>query len=176
MELIQHASVALAQDITVEDTARQLDAILVTKLSPAEGHGGKPHETSVAIEKLWRYADAVWLKDVLKFKIDRLGALRGQAHPLYQPVVDQYIEAVIWLHRGSVSHFHRAVNGAQAKRAVADDQSRRMGAYLDQAERVDEPEEIAKAFTGYFQTLDRFQKLDTERRSPISDYLDKFDH
>jgi uncharacterized protein YdeI (YjbR/CyaY-like superfamily) len=59
---------------------------------------------------------------------------------------------------------------------VAQEQSRRMAAYMDQAERVNAPEELTKAFTGYFQTLDRFQKLDTERRSPISDYLDKFDH
>jgi len=130
----------------------------------------------VAIGNLWRYVDAIWLKDVLKFKINRLEVLRGQAHPLYQPVVDKYIEAVIWLHRGSVSHFRRVVSGAEAARAAAEEQSRRMAACMDQAERVNTPEELTKVFTGYFQTLDQFEKFDTERRSPISDYLDKFDH
>ena len=38
------------------------------------------------------------------------------------------------------------------------------------------PEELSKVFTGYFQTLDQFQKMDSDRRSPISDYLDRFDH
>ena len=176
LELIQHTCVALAQNLTAEDTGRQLDAILVTKLSPAEGPGGKPHETDVAIGNLWRYADATWLGDVLRFKINRLGTLRGQAHPFYQPVVDQYIEAVAWLHHGSVSHFRRMVNRAEAARTAAQEQSRRMAAYMDQAERVNAPEDLTKVFTGYFQTLDQFQKFDTERRSPISDYLDKFDH
>jgi len=46
---------------------------------------------------------------------------------------------------------------------------------MDQAERIYAPEALSKVFTGYFQTLDQFQKLDNERSSPISDYLDKFD-
>jgi hypothetical protein len=176
LELIRHTWVSSAQDLTVEDTAGQLDAILVTKLSSAGGHEGTLGETDVAIEKLAQYADAPWLKDVLKLKIDRLGALRSRAHPLYQPVLDKYIEAVIWLHRGSAVRFRRAVNAANAARAAVEVRSRRVAAYLDQAESVNAPEELTKAFTGYFQTLDQFQKLDTERRSPISDYLDKFDH
>jgi len=40
-----------------------------------------------------------------------------------------------------------------------------MAAYMDQAERVNAPEDLTKVFTGYFQTLDQFQKFDTERRS-----------
>ena len=47
---------------------------------------------------------------------------------------------------------------------------------MDQAERVYAPEEFSTVFTGYFRTLDQFQKLEDERRNPISDYLDKFDH
>ena len=128
------------------------------------------------IGNLWHYTDAHWLKDVLKLKMDRLGTLRAQAHPLYQPVLDKYSEAVIWLTRGSTLHFRHAVKDAEAARAAADEQSRRVAAYMDQAESLNAPEELTKVFTGYFHTLDQFQKLDTERRSPISDYLDKFDH
>lgn len=174
--LIRHTAVTSAENLAVENTAGQLDAILVTKLSSSGAHEGTLDETDVTIEKLSQYADAPWLKDVLKLKIDQLGALRGRAHPLYQPVLDKYIEAVIWLHRGSATRFRRAVNGAETARAAAEERSRRVAAYMDQAESVNAPEELAKVFTGYFQTLDQFQKLDTDRRSPISDYLDKFDH
>jgi len=176
LELIQHSWVTPAQNLTAEETASQLDAILVTKLSLAGGAAGTTVETDVPIDKLWLYADSPWLKDVLKLKMDRLGTLRAQAHPLYQPVVDKYDEAVIWLTRGSALHFRHAVNDAGAARAAADEQSRRVAAYMDQAESLNAPEELTQVFTGYFHTLDQFQKLDTERRSPISDYLDKFDH
>jgi len=64
--------------------------------------------TDVTINKLRQYEDAAWFKDVAKLKIDRLGALRGQAHPLYQPVLDKYIDAVTWLYRGSESRFRRS--------------------------------------------------------------------
>jgi hypothetical protein len=176
LELIRHAWATVAQNLTVEETASQLDAILVTKLSPTGERRGMPDETEVAIGKLWQYTNAPWLKDVLQLKINQLGALRGQAHPLYQPVLDKYINAVAWLNHGSTIRFRRGVSGAEAARTAANKESRAMATYMDQAESINAPEDLAKVFTGYFQTLDQFQKLDTGRRSPISDYLDQFDH
>jgi len=113
---------------------------------------------------------------VLEKKMDRLAELRSQAHPLYQPVIDDYIEAVSWLRRQSTVRFRRAVRKADAARLVAEKQSRAIAAYMDQAERVYAPEEFSRMFAGYFRTLDQVQKLDDERHNPISDYLDKFDH
>lgn len=176
LEQARRTSVTLAQNLTVDETVRQLDSILPTTLGSATGRGGIPDERQVPIDKLWQYADAPWLKDVLRLKIDRLGALRSQAHPLYQSVLDKYIEAVSWLHRGSATRFRYRLNRANMARAVAEKQSTRIAAYMDQAERIYAPEELSKVFTGYFQTLDQFQKLEDDRRSPISDYLDKFDH
>ena len=173
LELVRHTSMSVAQDLSVEDTERDLDAILVTKLGPIGGRRGMPGETSVAIDDLWRYADAPWLKDLLKLKI---GALRGVTHPLYLPILDDYMEAMVWLQRGSVTRFHRGLSRAEATRAVVDKQAHGITAYLNEAERIYAPEQLSNTFRGYFQTFDQLQKLDSERRSPISDYLDKFDH
>jgi hypothetical protein len=175
LELVGRTSMSVAQDLSAEETERDLDAILVTRLGSTGGRRGMPGETDVAIDDLWRYAGVPWLQDLLKLKIDRIGALRGVAHPLYLPVLDEYMEALVRLQRGSVTRFHRALSRAQATRAVADKQSRGIAAYMDQAERIYAPEPLSNALGGYFQTLDQLEKLESQRHSPISDYLDKFD-
>jgi hypothetical protein len=175
LELVGRASMSVAQDLSAEETERDLDAILVTRLSPTDGRRGMPGETDIPIDDLWRYAGVPWLKDLLKLKIDRIGALRGVAHPLYLPVLDQYMEALVCLQRGSVTRFHRALSRAQATRTAADKRSHGITAYLDQAERVYAPEPLSNVFRGYFQTFDQLEKLESQRHSPISDYLDKFD-
>ena len=176
LELVRRSSASPAQNLSADETSRQLDAILHTRFRPAGGRKGMPDETDVTIGDLWRYAEVPALKDALKFKIDRLGALRSQAHPLYQPSLDKYLEAVTWLYRGYTIRFLRGLNRAELARAAAEKQSRGIAAYMDQAERIYTPEEHSQVFTGYFQTLDQLQKLDAQRRSPISDYLDQFDH
>ncbi|MGD0060138.1 MAG: hypothetical protein ABSD58_12050 [Verrucomicrobiia bacterium] len=176
LELVRQTSMSVAQDLSVEDTERELDAVLMTKLGSVGGRRGMPGDTTVAIDDLWRYADAPWLKNLLSLKIDRIGALRGVAHPLYLPVLDDYMEALVWLQRGNVTRFHRRLSRAEATRAVAVKQAQGITAYLDEAERIYAPEPLSTTFRGYFETLDQLQKLDSKRRSPISDYLDKFDH
>ena len=176
IEQARRTAATVAQNLSTEDTVRQLSAILVTKLGPTRGHRGKPEETEASLDKLWQYTDEMWLKDVLKFKIDRLGTLRSQAHPLYQPVLDEYIDAVTWLLRGSIVRFRRNLRNAGVLQAAAEERSRAITTYLDEAERVHEPDELSKVFDGYFQTMAQDQKLEDKRRSPMSDYLDKFDH
>jgi len=175
LEQVQHTSGGVAQNLSAEETARQLDTILLTRLSLTGDHGETPVVADVIIDKLPQYEDASWFKDVTKFKIDRLSAVRGQAHPLYQEVLDKYIDAVTWLYQRNQIRFRRSLKHAEAARVAAQKQSRGIAAYMDQAERIYAPEELSKVFTGYFQTLDQFQKMDSERRSPITDYLDKFD-
>ncbi len=168
-------SAVVAENLTAQETAQRLDDILLTRLDPTRGRRGMPGEKEMTVDQLWRYADESWLKHVLELKIDRLGALRSQAHPLYQAVIDDYIDAVGWLARQSTVRFRRGVRKAEAARLAAEKQSRAIAAYLDQAERVYAPGEFSRSFAGYFRTLDQFQKLEDERRNPISDYLDKFD-
>jgi hypothetical protein len=176
LEQTRRTSVTVAQDRSAEETARQLGAILVTKLGPIKARKGIPEQTETTLDNLWLYTEEPWLSDVLKLKIDQLGALRSQAHPFYQPVLDEYINAVKWLLHGSIVHFRRTVRHAAVMQTAVEKQSRAVAAYLDQAERVYAPEELSQVFKGYFQTFDQVQKLQDERSSPISDYLDKFDH
>jgi hypothetical protein len=175
-EQARRTSVTVAQDLSATETARRLDAILVTKLGPIKGQKGMPDQTGTSIDKLWQYSEEPWLGDLLKLKIDRMGTLRGQAHPAYQPVLDAYMEAMKWLLQGSTVRFRREIKHAMVMKAAADKRSQAIAAYMDQAERVYAPEELSQVFSGYFQTFDQVQKLEGERRSPISDYLDKFDH
>jgi hypothetical protein len=176
LEVVGRASMSVAQDLSAEDTERDLAAILATRLSSTGGRRGVPGDIEIAVGDLWRYEGVPWLQDVLKLKIDRVGALRGVAHPLYLPVLDQYMEALAWLQQGRVARFRRALSRAQAMRAGADRKSHGITAYLDQAERIYAPEALTNAFRGYFRTLDQLEKLESKRHSPISDYLDKFDH
>ncbi len=176
LEQARRTSVTVAQDRSAAETARELNAILVAKLGPTKGRKGIPDGTETTIDKLWQYTDEPWLADVLKLKIGQLGALRSQAHPFYQPVLDEYIDAVKWLLQGNTVRFRRTVKHAAVMQAAVEKQSRAVAAYLDQAERAYAPEELSQVFNGYFQTFDQVQKLEGERRSPISDYLDKFDH
>lgn len=176
LEQVRRTSVTVAQDLSAEETARELAAILIVKLEPTDGPKGARGETETTIGKLWMYAEEPWLGDVLKDKIDHLGALRSQGHPAYHPVLDEYIDAVNWLLQGNTVRFRRAVRHAAVMQATVEKQSRAIAAYMDQAERAYAPEELSGVFNGYFQTFDQAQKLEGERRSPISDYLDKFDH
>ncbi len=175
-EQARRTSVSLAQDLPAEETVRQLDAILVTKLERTDGSKAMPRKVETRIDDLWKYTDEPGLRDILKSKIDQLGALRGQGHPAYRPVVDEYIEAVTWLLQGNTVRFRRAVRQAAAMKTAAERQSLAIAAYMDQAEHAYAPEELSETFKGYFRTLDQAEKLEEERRSPISDYLDKFDH
>ena len=176
LQQVSRASVGLAENLTAEETSQQLDHILLTRLDPANEGRGLASETTPAVGQLWRYTDEPWLKEVVKSKIDRLGALRGQAHPCFRPVIDRYLEAMNWLAQRNTVRFRRSVAKASVERVAAEKWSKAANAYLDQAERTYAPEELSKIFAGYFQTLDRFQDLDQQRHSPISDYLDKFDH
>ena len=86
------------------------------------------------------------------------------------------MEALAWLQRGSVIRFRRALSRAQAARAGANKKSQAIAAYLNQAERIYAPDGLSNGLRGYFQTLDQLEKLQSERHSPISDYLDRFEH
>jgi hypothetical protein len=175
LQQASRAALVVAGELTATETAQRLDDILLTRLDPLTGRTGPPGEREMVIEQLWHDWDKPWLRDVLTSKLNRLGELRSQAHPLYRSVIDAYSEAIGWLQQQSTVRFRRAIAKAGAKRLAADKQSRAIAAYLDQAERVYAPEGFSRVFAGYFRTLDQFQKLETERQNPIRDYLDKFE-
>ena len=175
LQQVSLASVGVAENLTASETAKQLDDILATKLDVVNGRRGQSGESRTDFDQLWHYNDEPWLKNVLRLKSDRLGALRGQAHPFYEPAIDQYLEAINWLILRNTVRFRRTVMKAESAREEADRQTRATDAYLDEQERIHAPEEPSRMLTGYLSTLDHFQDLDQQRRNPIGDYLDKFD-
>jgi hypothetical protein len=172
----QCTATVVAQNLSLEETAHRLDAILPTALVQSGGNGETEVTTQVSLEKLWRYYEKPWLKEVLKGKFNNLETLRSQAHPLYRSVIDGYAEAMILLMNEKLSQYRRAIAIANRSRAAADQKTKRITEYLDQEERIYSPEEFTGLFTGYFQTLDQIHTLEKNRHNPISDYLDQFDH
>ena len=134
LEQASRISFVLAENLTAEETARRLDRILLTKLDFTHGQDGVPEEMDTTVDQLWRYTDNSWLEGVLKMKINRLGALRSQAHPFYQPVIDDYREALSWLTEKNTVRFRRGIRKAEAKHFVAEKQSREITAYMNQVE------------------------------------------
>jgi len=175
LQQFSRVSEIIAQNFSAQETARQLDDILLTKLNAGDGTHGTGQDVQIGFDQLWHYTQSGWLREVLKTKNNRLGTLRGEAHPFYQPAIGQYLEAVTWLLRRNTIRFRRTVAKAAAARDAAQRQMQETTAYLDEAERVYAPEDLSQMLTGYLTTLDRFQNLDQQRRNPISDYLDKFD-
>jgi hypothetical protein len=47
---------------------------------------------------------------------------------------------------------------------------------LDRAERTYAREDFGATLRDQLRTLDQFEQIDQQRRAPIGDYLDQFDH
>jgi hypothetical protein len=176
LRLAQCTAVSVAQNSSLAETARRLEAILPTALVQKEGKEDIGVGMRVSLDKLWRYYEKPWLRDVLKEKLNSLELLRSEAHPFYRSVIERYLEAVVLLMNEKLNRFRRAVAVADRNRAAVDEKVKQITAYLNQEERIYSPEESTNLFTGYFQTLDQIQALEKNRHNPISDYLDRFDH
>lgn len=177
VQLARRAAVVAAQSLSAEETTVQLDEILSTTLTRVSAKKGVTRATDVPVDKLWLHHEQPWAKDALTAKLVRLNALQSQAHPRYRAVIGEYIRAIQWLADQKINRFRRSLRKAEQSRAAADEQSHKISAYLDQAERRhDAAEGLATQFSGYFRTLDQFQAIQQQRRNPISDHLDRFDH
>lgn len=174
LQRAQRTTMHAAQNLSAMETSRRLDELLHVKLTVPAGKKSHESEVDQSLSQLWRYDQERWLNDVLRNELVALQALRAQAHPRYQDVIGQYSEAIGWLLDKKINRFRRAVKRAYNARAGIDRDSRETTAYLDRAEQIFVPEDPAKLFQGYFQTLDESQNLEQRRRNPISDYLDKF--
>jgi hypothetical protein len=176
LQRAQRTAMRVAENLSATETSHRLGEILRVKLTVSVGKKGHESVVDQPLSQLWTYYQERWLNDVLRNKLVALQALRAQAHPRYQDVIGEYSDAIGWLLDKKLNRFRRAVKRADGARAGIDRESRETTAYLDRAERIYTPQDPAKLFDGYFQTLDEFQNLQQQRRSPISDYLDQFDH
>jgi hypothetical protein len=152
----------VAENYTMAETARQLDALLTVET-----------ETRPAFAQLWRDYQQPWLNPLLRDKLVRFDALNTYAHPLYRPVLMKYADAVRELLDVKLGRFRRAVAEATRLRRAVDQQARQIQETLDQAEQTYGCT-ATNEFAGFFRTLEQLEKFEQQRRNPISDYLDQF--
>ncbi len=170
--LADRATAILAEDRTAAETARQLTAILPSKLQIRLPDAIA--EAPVAFVDLGRYTRKEWLVPLVRDKLAQLAALRGTAHPLYRDAIDHYIAALECLSTDQVRRFQHETTRARRAHTTADDQARKISEYVDQIERVHTPPDRAAVWR-QLKLLDAMQELNVIRRDPISDYLNKFD-
>jgi hypothetical protein len=175
VEQVSRSTAFVAQDLSPEETVRRLDAVLPTSLMAVAGNQAEGAPWTVSLDDLWRYYEQPWMPQLLEGKLNRLQALRSEAHPLYQPVVEDYIEAVELLLGEKLNRFKRATAAADRARAAADQRANEVAAYLDRQERIQAPGDATNSFAAYFHTLDQLQSIEDNRHNPIGDYLDRFD-
>jgi hypothetical protein len=175
LRLTTRAGSDVAQNLTTAETLRQLDEVLRTRVTQSGVAGSGETTGHIGLPGLPAFAGQDWLDGVLGAKLNSLRALRAAALPADRPLLDAYAGAIQLLREGKRVAFTKAVAAADAARGQREDEARAVRDYLDQAERVHAPEDLAGLFDGYFETLQQFEELDKQRRSPISDYLDRFD-
>lgn len=170
--LAERAAVMQAEDRTAAETSRQIAEILPSKLQMRLPDAVA--EAPVAFANLGRYTDKDWLMPLVRDKLARLASLRGMAHPSYSEAIDRYIAALECLTPRQVSRFPNETKRAQRAHAAADEQTRKLSAYVDQVERTHTPPDRA-AVRQQLKVFQVIQETNILRRDPISDYVDKFD-
>jgi hypothetical protein len=176
LQLARRASVRVAETMTGEATAARLDEILRAELRSVPSGRGKPKEVQATVETLWPYYEQTWFKNLLAEKLTELEALRSQAHPRFQPVITSYSRALRLLLEEKLNQFWRTLATAKSQRKRIENETIEITVYLDRAERTYAQQDPVTLFGDYFEMLDKFQTLEQQRRSPISDYLERFDH
>jgi hypothetical protein len=121
-----------------------------------------------------KFAD-VWKRDdrdkIFQQSINRLNALKLQAHPLYRPLIGEYIAALRLLESGRQKGVAEKLAGLHEERAKIHERARGVESHLDWYEASQ-----TKSYSGIFDDyLKLCEKLDRESRSrndAISKYLD----
>lgn len=165
VRLAERTRFDVAQALTTAETLRQLEPVLQTRLT-----GGKSFDGA----ELPNYRKEKWYVPLLESKRRSLRSLRGRALPRDAALIDRYLAAMQLLLDQRSKEFPAAWAAAEQVRRDRDARARAEAAYLDEAERIYAAGDVTGIFDGYFRALDEFQKLDEQRRDPISDYLDQF--
>ena len=176
VERMRRVTAVVAENLSLDETSARLARILVATLARPASKRGADVRSEVSLAHLWRYYEQPWLKPLLVDRLNQLRTLRSQAHPYYHMVIDQYCDAIMQLINQELNRFRRSVAKADRSRVAADRTRQQITRYLGGAEHVHAPDEWEGTFRSYFHTLDQVEALERKRSSPISDYLDKFDH
>jgi hypothetical protein len=175
VQLAHNRVIQPAQSLTAAETTRQLDELLHVTVRQADGSTNEVNLAEQPPEFLWRQAGQEWLKAALKDRIQRLEALRSQAHPRYRTVIERYVAAQQWWLAKKLVRGRAAFEQARKERQEADQQMLEIAVVLDRAERTYTQEDFGVMLRDQLSTLDQFQQLERQHRTPISNYLDQLD-
>lgn len=176
LQVVYRSSAISARNLTRDETVTRLDDInrlVMLRLDDMDREVGR---FTVSIEDWWRYHDAGWFKPMLSERMAQLTLLRSQGHPLYEPVMARYAEALNWLFKGNINRFRRAQRGASTARAQVDRWFDEINRHMDTVEQSELPGTSDNLFRGFFDALREFDDDEKHRRDPVGDYLDRFDH
>ncbi len=162
LQLAQNMVTQPAQSQAAAETVRQLDGLLHVTVQRADGSTNEINMAEQSPEFLWREAGQEWLRVALMDRIQRLEVLRAQAHPQYRAVIDRYVEAERWWLAEKLARSHASFEQARRARKQVDQQMLDVALVLDRAEQTYAPENLGAT-------------LHDQLRTPISDYLDRFD-
>lgn len=164
-----------AQNLSPRETEERLERILRTRLWVRDDATDSEREVELPLADLAPYAQYRWLAPVISDKRARLEALRVVALPAYREVIAQYDEALRWLAEGHRVRFRRALGRAEQRRAELSANYRALAEYLDHVEWQMAPNEFAGGLRGALQIVEELDRIQRQRRNPISEYLDRWD-
>jgi hypothetical protein len=153
--------------MTCEETERQLAALLRIEIAPA----GKP-ATTYAFEEFPQFIRNPGLPVGLRAVNERLLVLSGRAHTLYQPIIREYQEIALLLHRGKTKRIPQRLAEARGTREQLTRRMSAIGDYMNWYEATQ-----ARTASGVFREYLKAAEFAAEqplrrRRDPISVYLD----
>jgi hypothetical protein len=172
LALAERAATMLAEAHTATETTRRLAAILPSKLQLRLPDAVA--EAPVAFADLGRYTEKEWLPPLVRDKLAQLTALRAVAHPSYRDAIAHYMAALGCLATRQPGRFQREAKLAQRAHTKADEETRKISAYLDNVEALHAPRD-RNAVSRQLALFETIQETGVLRRDPISNYLDKFD-
>lgn len=164
-----------AQNLTARETEQRLDRILRTRLWVKDDKTDTEREIELALADLAPYAQYQWLHSILADKRARLAALRIVALPAYRELITLYDEALRWLAEGQRVRFRRVLTRAEQRRAELFVTYRALEEYLDHIEWQLAPDEFAGGLRGALEILEELDRIQRQRRNPISEYLDRWE-
>ena len=108
---------------------------------------------------------------ILQRNIDQLNALKMQAHPLYRPLIADYIEIVRLLITGKDKNMAAKLKELRENRAKISEKARAVESYVDWYE-ASETRTYSGTFDDYLKLRDKLEKEIRSRNDAISKYLD----
>ena len=124
-----------------------------------------------ALEEFPIFQHEPGVRDVLRSLNNRLLLLSGRAHPLYRPIVSEYLEIVRLLERKKTRHLTERLARIRGTREHVSRRMSEIGDYMNWFEAT-QSHSMSGVFRDYMRAAELAHEPEPRRRDPISVYLD----